>query len=185
MSSRFYQYYSLSTAIPGTYSNIFGGGIFEEEFNLESMFDDFPVSKLDTLNLIADIKANALDKVTVNMSCDNLSDLSTAMTDLDNALVDGDITAIENCLKTINGNIISGLYLKGYKEKVATVELDYFKDEDDFADNSIFVVEPIIIISQDQSSYRFKEFFSEDSFRKIIDTYHKLVDDFSQKFSIE
>lgn len=165
--------YSLNASVSGSFSSV--DNVIEDLYNSEEPEDDVP-DILEDLKTGAIIEANVLNKVVVNLSCDHLDDLYNASYDLSETLDDGSISSIERCVKKVNKTINSGLYLNGSKEKTAYVEIDYFKDNDDYRES--YYIEPILIFSDDLSSYRFENYFTERSFQELIDAYDEIVDNF-------
>lgn len=169
--------YSFNALVSGNFSNI--------DDNIQALFNS-PEPEEDIsdilydINLNANIDINVLNKVTANLSSDNLSNLYDASYDLDEALESGRKSSIESNVTKVNNAFSSALYLNGSKEKTAHVAIDYFREDDDY--DPSYYVEPILVFSKDQSSYRFEEYFTEKSFSKLIDAYDEIVNDFEDLF---
>lgn len=169
--------YSIHIGVNGDYNDL--------DKNIKELFNegtDNLIDYMDRMGLSADIRVDILDsRVTLDLSSSNIADLSNAVNELEDALDNELPKPVEKALEKVNGLFESGLYLDG--EKTAYIQVDYFVEKDDFKHCEYWYSEPVLVFLEDQSSYRFNEYFTEESFERLIDAFNKTVEDFENLFN--
>lgn len=117
------------------------------------------------------IDIDILGQLQVKGSCSNVMTLMDHMENLWGASND---SAAERAADNINNLLDLGIYFDGSSSKQADLVMDYYLYEDYWGDE-FYEIEPIIEFS-DGSKYAFYEYFNEDDFEDLIDTFELWIE---------
>ena len=98
--------------------------------------------------------------------------LADYIEDYDYAETDAEV---ERAIKNINNQLDLGLYYNGSSKKTADVVIDYYVYYDEYWDEEWEELGPVLVFD-DGSKYSFYEYFDEDAFAGLIDSFELWIE---------
>lgn len=145
----------------------YGDGDYYEYTYLEvDMMKDFNVS------------VDLLGELQIEGSCSNALSLNDYIEIFYDA---SSRTQVERAIDNINNCLDLVVYYDGTDVKQADVIMDYYVYEDDYYGETYYELEPIIVFP-DGSKYAVYEYFDEDSFSGLIDSFELWLDYYEAMF---
>lgn len=104
--------------------------------------------------------------------CSDMLLLADYIEDYDYAETDAEV---ERAIKNINNQLDLGLYYNGSSKKTADVVIDYYVYYDEYWDEEWEELGPVLVFD-DGSKYSFYEYFDEDAFAGLIDSFELWIE---------
>ena len=127
------------------------------------------VDEVKNINIYLDI----LGELQIKGSCSDLLSLAENMNDLYEASSNSDA---ERLITRINKQLDLGLYYNGSSNKTADIVMEYYVEEE-YDGEEWYDIEPILQFS-DGSSYTFFEYFDEDFFEDMVDSFERWLENY-------
>ena len=120
------------------------------------------------------ISVNLMNEVQFKGFC---SDADKLLSLMDAAEECYDENEFKDNVRKMNNLINIGLYYDNKNVKHASVELEAFVYESYWGEDEWYCT-PVIVFEEDGTSYSFEEFFDRKSFRTLINTFNRLIEDY-------
>lgn len=118
------------------------------------------------------VYVDILGEMQIKGKCSDMLEISNSIEDF--WMTEGEASA-EQVVKDINNLIDLGLYYNGSSKKTADIVMDYYVYHDDYWDEDWFELEPVLLFD-DGSKYSFYEYFDEDSFAGVVDSFELWIE---------
>lgn len=145
---------------------------FSADVDVNLVEEDDVISLEVKMTKNADFYIDILGEMQIKGKC---SDMIALAGYVENFLEAEDEAAIKRILDDINGAIDLGLYYNGSSKKTADVVMDFYVYYDEYWDEEFMEIEPILVFD-DGSRYSFYEYFDEESFAGVIDSFELWIE---------
>lgn len=138
------------------------------------------VDKAEKVNMSMDI----LGEIQAKGSVSNVMEASESLDAMWDALYDGyspDESSAKRHLDNFNAKLDLNVYYDGTGVKQASIEFDLSKEEDYYYGDVYYELIPIIVFG-DGSRYKVEEFFTENAFGDLVDSFYEFAESFEDVF---
>lgn len=160
-----------------------------EDYTWEDSSDSYGTYEYVVLDMAKniDVSMDIIGEIQVKGTCSNAVEASESLEAMWDALYDGNtanMTEAKRHLDNFNSKFKLNVYYDGTDVKQATVAFDLETYEDEYYDYVDYDLIPIIIF-EDKSKYKVEEFFTENAFGSLIDSFEALCESFNELFAFE
>lgn len=135
-------------------------------------YDDDEIYESITVAKNAYIYVDILGEMQFKGECSDMLALAEYVEDFDYAGTDAEE---ERAVKNINSLLDLGLYYNGSSKKTADMVMDYYVYYDEYWDEEWEELGPVLVFD-DGSKYSFFEYFEEDAFEGLIDSFELWIE---------
>ncbi len=125
----------------------------------------------------ANITLNVLGWMRINATTTNVYSVKKTLENIDDNKTNED--EIKRYASRLNELLKANFYYLKEETSRGTISAEAFLDHvDNYLNREYWDVKPIITFTSDGSSYAIDNYFTEDSFKTVVDTFRNLLDDF-------
>ncbi len=155
---------------------------WEDEYGSGS-YTYFVVNKASNIDLSMDI----IGEIQAKGSCSNAVEATESIEQMWDALYSGSSASVSEAkrhLDNFNTKININVYYDGTDVKQASIAFDLETYEDRYDDYVYYDIIPIIVF-EDGSKYKIEEFFTENAFGDLVDSFYEFCESFADVFGFE